>query len=133
MKFGAKQNDKVIGMDKHLVRIPAGTGFIIVALPHPYIGELKMSLSQNVHIQNQPSATIKSNSIANPKHIPLGVGFVKSPDNIGEVTTGSNTVFINGKKAARNMDIVSTCDDITPRPINRNSKIVCNSTVIIGD
>jgi uncharacterized Zn-binding protein involved in type VI secretion len=133
MKFAAKLDDKVIGVDTHLVKIPAGYGYVIVPLPHPYIGNLKTSLSNNVLVQDKKAATIKSISIANPKHTPQGAGFVRNPDNKGEVVMGSNTVLINGKKAARNLDAVSTCDDMTSRPMNRNSKIVCTSTVIIGD
>ena len=132
MSFAAKLGDKVIGKDIHLTKIPSGNGYIIVPMTYPYIGNIYKDTSTNVYVNSKQAATIDSQSIARPSHVAYGMGFARNPDNKGIVIKGSSTVFINGKKAARNFDTVSTCDDVVSKPINSNSKIVCNSTVIIG-
>jgi len=132
MSFAAKMGDAVIGKDIHLTKIPSGNGYVIVPMTYPYIGKIYKNTSSNVYVNSKQAATIDTKSIASPSHVAYGIGFARNPDNKGIVIKGSSTVFINGKKAARNLDTVSTCDDIVSRPINSNSKIVCSSTVIIG-
>jgi len=132
MKFAAKKGDRVVGKDIHFTKIPSGYSYIIVPMVYPYFGKIDQNTSSNVLINSKEAATVDSISVGDPNHTPYGLGFAGSPDNRGVVVEGSSTVLINGKRAARNLDAVSTCDDIVPRPVNRNSKIVCNSSVIIG-
>jgi len=51
------------------------------------------------------------------------------PTNQGEVISGSTTVLINGKAAARAGDTAQTCNDPVPMPVGT---VVATSTVLIG-
>ena len=127
----AKENDQVVGIDIHIVMVPSAIGQVPTPLPHPFSGQLKQQLSSDVKIQGRAAATVDSVAINSPKHIPTppGVSFQVTPADRGTVTTGSTTVKINGKKAARNGDTVDTCDDIG-NPAE--SSIIAVSTVLIG-
>lgn len=123
----AKQNDTAVGVDIHVVMVPAPPGSPVpTPLPHPFNGILDTNLSSDVKVEGMAAATVGSIATNTPPHIPTppGVSFQSPPDNKGDVTSGSTTVLINGKGAARVGDPVASCDG--------SSTIVGASTVMIG-
>jgi uncharacterized Zn-binding protein involved in type VI secretion len=125
----AKQGDKVVGVDTHIIMVPSPGGSVPTPLPHPFNGILSQGLSTDVFIQGMPAATVNSVAVNTPAHIPQGGQFQKPPANHGRVTMGSATVFINKKPAARAGDTAMTCNDPTDMPAGR---LVAVSTVLIG-
>jgi len=127
----AKQNDTVTGNDFHIVLVPSASGTTPVPLPHVFAGTLDQQLSSDVFIEGLAAATKDSVATNQPPHLPTppGLSFQTPPENSGTVVTGSATVNINGKPAARAGDTVDTCNDIGAPP---SSVIVATSTVLIG-
>ena len=126
----AKQGDHVIAVDTHIVMIPSPGGPVPTPLPSPFAGMIMGGLSSNVKIMGMPAATLGSTADNLPPHIPQGGPFQKPPSNQGTVQTGSQTVLINDKGAARNADPAMTCNDPADAP---TSSIVTGSpTVMIG-
>lgn len=126
----AKQGDKIVGVDIHIIMIPAPPGPPVpTPLPHPFNGTLLQGLSNDVKIQGMPAATVNSIAINSPPHIPQGGPFQKPPMNQGKIMMGSTTVFINKKPAARAGDTVITCNDPADMPVG---KVIAVSTVMIG-
>ena len=125
----AKQGDKVVGVDTHIIMIPSPGGPVPTPLPHPFSGTLMQGLSTNVMIQSMPAATVDSIAMNMPPHIPQGGPFQKPPMNQGKIMMGSTTVFINKKPAARMGDTAMTCNDPADMPVG---KVVAASTVMIG-
>ncbi len=123
----AKQGDQVTATDMHLIQPPGPTSPVLV--PHPFTGIIDGSLSSNVNIQGMPAATVGSTSTNTPPHVPIGGTFVNPPTNKGTIISGSTTVFINGKPAARNGDTSLTCNDPVDAPVGT---VVAVSTVNIG-
>ena len=127
---GAKQGDTVSALDIHIVLIPAAAGVPVpTPVPHPFNGILTGGLSADVLIQGMPAATQNSTADNMPPHIPMGGPFQRPPTNKGQILTGSATVFVNGKPAARAGDTVLTCADPVDMP---NGVVVAVSTVLIG-
>lgn len=128
--LAAKQDDKVIGMDIHIVMVPTPGGETPMPLPHPFNGKLDGELSTNVKVDGKPAAVVGSTATNSPSHITNGPRFQIQPQNKGNVMLGSFTVKINNKPAARMSDKVLTCADPVPTP---NSNIVVpGSKVMIG-
>jgi uncharacterized Zn-binding protein involved in type VI secretion len=126
----AKMGDKVVGVDVHIVLIPAPPGPPVpTPLPSPFNGIIDSGLSTNVLIMNRPAATLGSMANNIPPHIPVGGPFQVPPTNQGTIIKGSATVFINNKPAARAGDTVLTCNDPAPAP---NGTVVAVGTVLIG-
>ena len=125
----AKQGDRVMATDTHIIMIPSPGGPVPTPLPHPFIGMLSQGLSTNVSIQGMPAATVDSIAMNTPPHIPQGGPFQKPPSNQGKIIMGSPTVYIGGKQAARNGDMAQTCNDPTDLPIGT---VMAVSTVFIG-
>lgn len=126
----AKQGDRVMATDTHIIMIPAPPGPPVpTPLPHPFVGILTMGLSTNVMIQNMPAATVDSIAMNTPPHIPQGGPFQKPPTNQGKIIMGSTTVMINNKQAARAGDTAQTCNDPTDLPVGT---VMAVSTVMIG-
>jgi uncharacterized Zn-binding protein involved in type VI secretion len=128
----AKQGDKVMAVDTHIVMVPAPPGPPVpTPLPHVFSGMLTGGLSNDVKIMGKPAATVDSTADNSPPHTPTppGTTFQKPPANKGTVMMGSETVKINGKKAARLNDIVKTCNDPSDLPVG---KIIAVGTVFIG-
>lgn len=125
----AKMGDKVVGIDIHILLIPSPGGPVPTPVPHPFNGILQSNLSMTVKIMGMPAATV--GSIANnvPPHIPQGGPFSIPPTNQGIITTGSFTVLIEGKPAARTGDTALTCNDPVPLP---SGTVVAVGTVLIG-
>lgn len=126
---GAKQGDKVVAVDTHIIMIPSPGGPVPTPLPHPFNGILTGNLSSNVKIMGMPAATVGSTADNLPPHIPQGGPFQKPPTNKGQITMGSARVMINGKPAARNGDTALTCNDPVDAPVG---KVIAVGTVMIG-
>jgi uncharacterized Zn-binding protein involved in type VI secretion len=104
-------------------------------MPHPFNGIITGNLSTNVKIMGMPAATQGSTANNVPLHIPAGAGsFQNPPTNEGEIITGSLTVRINGKPAARSGDTALTCNDSPVGPPVKLpvGKVVAVGTVLIG-
>ncbi len=114
MPPAARQGDKIMGVDIHIIMIPSPAGEVPTPLPHPYAGTIASNCSTNVKIGGMAAATVGSQSSFS--HIPQGPRFQVQPTGIGVVQKGSATVKINGKPAARVGDICKTCFDIPGPP-----------------
>lgn len=128
----AKQGDQIIGVDVHVVLVPAPPGPPVpTPLPHPFTGMLDGALSTDVKIMGMPAAVVGSTATNTPPHVPTppGVSFQAPPRNQGKVMMGSFTVMINGKPAARMGDVAMTCNDPADLPAGT---VVAAGTVMIG-
>jgi uncharacterized Zn-binding protein involved in type VI secretion len=123
----AKQGDKITATDKHLILPPAGPP--AVPTPMPFSGILDGGLCANVKIMGLAAATVDSTATNTPAHVPVGGTFVNPPSNRGTILSGSATVMIGGKPAARNGDTAMTCNDPTDQPVGR---VVASGTVNIS-
>jgi uncharacterized Zn-binding protein involved in type VI secretion len=125
----AKQGDRILATDTHIILVPAGSGTIPTPLPHSYTGVINGNVSSNVKIMGMLAATAGSTATNLPPHVPQGGPFQKTPSNKGTIKMGSATVKINGKMAARNGDMAMTCNDPADLPVG---KVVAAGTVMIG-
>jgi uncharacterized Zn-binding protein involved in type VI secretion len=127
----AKQNDQVLATDTHIVLVPAGPSLVPTPLPHPFTGMITGGLAPTVKIGGQPAAVVGSTADNQPPHIPTppGTSFQKPPANKGTIQVGSATVRIGGKSAARNGDVVMTCNDPADLPVG---KVVAVGMVTAG-
>lgn len=122
----AKKGDHITAVDTHIVLLPGPTP---TPLPHPFDGIINGNLSSNVNIMGMPAATRDSTADNTPPHVPQGGPFQRPPSNRGQIITGSTTVNINNKPAARNGDTAMTCNDPTDQPVGT---VVAVGTVNIG-
>ena len=125
----AKQGDKVVAVDTHIILVPSPGGPVPTPIPHPFNGIIDASLSSNVMIMGMPAATQGSIADNIPPHIPMGGSFSKPPTNKAQIITGSPTVMINGKPVARNGDTALTCNDPADLP---NGTVVAVGTVFVA-
>ncbi|HEY7479112.1 MAG TPA: PAAR domain-containing protein [Gemmatimonadales bacterium] len=125
----AKQGDKVVAVDTHIILVPSPGGPVPTPIPHPFNGMITASLSSNVMIMGMPAATLGSMADNLPPHIPMGGSFSKPPTNKAQIITGSPTVMINGKPVARNGDTALTCNDPVDLP---NGTVVAVGTVFVA-
>jgi uncharacterized Zn-binding protein involved in type VI secretion len=125
----AKQGDQVTATDIHIVMIPSPGGPVPTPLPHPFAGIIDGALSSDVKIQGMAAATKDSTATNTPPHIPQGGPFQKPPANKATIFTGSATVFINGKPAARSGDTAMTCNDPVDMPVGT---VIAVGTVSFG-
>jgi uncharacterized Zn-binding protein involved in type VI secretion len=124
-------NDPVLATDTHIIMTPSPGGPVPTPTPHPFAGKLLDNLSSSVLIDGLAAATVGSVALNMPPHVPIGAGpFQKPPSNRGTVQTGSGTVLINGKPAARAGDTVLTCNDPVDLPVGTIS--AGSATVLIG-
>ncbi len=128
-KPAAKQGDRVMATDQHLIQPPGPTPPVIV--PHVFNGILNGGLSTDVNIEGKPAAILGSTATNTPPHIPQGGTFVKPPTNQGRIIQGSSTVFINKKPAARLGDTALTCNDPVDAPVGK-VMVVGPCFVLIG-
>lgn len=122
----AKQGDQILATDFHIVVFPPG---VPAPVPLPFTGVINNGLSSNVNIEGKPAAMQGSTATNTPAHIPPGGSFQTPPANKGEIITGSATVFINGKPAARASDTAKTCNDPVDLPVGT---VIAAGTVLIG-
>jgi uncharacterized Zn-binding protein involved in type VI secretion len=130
-KPAARQGDKIVATDTHIVMIPTPGGPVPTPLPNPFIGQLDGQLSSDVMIDGKAAAVVGSTATNSPSHIPSGGPFQSPPKNKGTVKMGSNTVLINGKGAARLGDTADTCNDPSDLPVG--TVVSGSPTVLIGD
>jgi uncharacterized Zn-binding protein involved in type VI secretion len=128
-KPAAKLGDKVVGTDIHIVMMPSPAGPVPTPTPMPFSGTITDGCSTDVLIEGKPAAVVGSKAVNMPPHVPAGGPFQKPPNNMGTILTGSPTVLINGKPAARAGDTVNTCNDPAPAP---TGTIVATGQVLIG-
>jgi uncharacterized Zn-binding protein involved in type VI secretion len=130
----ARQTDKVVGSDTHIVLVPAAAGGTVpTSLPgHVFSGTIVSDTSSDVSIDGLPAATKDSLARNVPPHLPVppGTSFVRQPSNEGTVSAGSGSVTINGKAAARQGDPVRTCND--PADLDGAKITTGSSSVVIG-
>ncbi len=127
----AKQGDRIVATDTHIVFVPTPAGLMPTPLPHPFSGLLGGGLSSDVKIQGLPAATVGSTADNTTPHLPTppGNSFQRPPANRGTIRTGSATVKINGQAAVRNGDRAETCND----PVDLLAgTVVAAGTVRIG-
>jgi uncharacterized Zn-binding protein involved in type VI secretion len=127
----AKQGDQIVATDTHIVMVPSPGGPVPTPLPHPFTGIISGGLSSDVNIMGMPAATVDSTADNAPPHIPTppGTAFQKPPANKATIKLGSPTVQINGKMAARNGDMATTCNDPADLPAGQ---VIAVGTVMIG-
>ena len=123
----AKQGDQIVAVDTHLIQPPGPVP--PVPVPHPFVGLIDGGLSSDVKIMGMPAATANSTATNTPPHLPLGGTFLSPPANRATIQTGSATVLINGKPAARSGDTALTCNDPTDLPVGT---VVAVGTVLVG-
>ena len=92
----AKQGDKIIGTDIHIIMIPSPGGPVPTPLPHPFVGTIDSGCSTSVNVMGMPAATVDSQASNTPPHIPQGGPFQKPPSNKGKIMMGSFNVMIGG-------------------------------------
>ena len=127
----AKQGDKVVATDTHIVMVPQGPALVPTPLPHPFSGMLTGGLSGDVKIMSMAAAVVGSTADNVPPHLPTAPGttFQRPPANKATIQQGSQTVKINGKPAARTGDKALTCNDPADQPAGT---VVAAGTVMIG-
>ena len=127
----AKQGDQIVATDVHIAMVPGPTNPVPTPLPHPFTGIISGGLSSDVKIMGLAAATVGSTADNTPPHVPTapGTAFQKPPSNKGTIQMGSPTVRINGKMAARNGDIATTCNDPADLPAGT---VIASGTVFIG-
>lgn len=123
----AKQGDQIKAVDMHMILIPAVVP-VPALIPHPFMGVIDRKVSSNVKIEGMPAATVGSMA-TNMPHVPSGGSFVRPPMNQATIVTGSVTVFINGKSAARSGDMANTCNDPADLPFGI---VMAQGRVMIG-
>jgi len=129
-KPAAKQGDKIVATDTHILLVPSPGGPVPTPTPMPFNGMITTGLSTDVFIEGKPAAVVNSGAINQPIHIPAGGPFQKPPMNQGKILVGSTGVFINGKPAARSGDVAMTCNDPVDMPIGQ---VLAVGTVFIGE
>lgn len=126
---GAKQGDKVVGIDTHVVMVSSPGGPVPTPTPMPFQAELSEGLCASVFIDNLPAAAKGSGGANDPGHTAVGGSFQKEPSNKASVEKGSSTVFFDGREAARSGDPAVTCND--PKDAATGT-VVAEGTVIVG-
>jgi uncharacterized Zn-binding protein involved in type VI secretion len=131
-KPAATMGDKIMATDIHIILIPAPPGPPIpTPLPHPFVGMIDTGCVPTVMIGGKPAATATCGATNTPPHIPQGGPFQIPPTNRATIMTGSATVLIGGKPAARMGDTAITCDDIAPTA-PKGQVVGTAVTVLIG-
>jgi uncharacterized Zn-binding protein involved in type VI secretion len=125
----AREGDKVVGIDTHIVMIPSPGGPVPTPIPMPFAGGLNGGLSKKIFVDDMAAATKDSTADNQVKHMPVGGPFQKPPADKATVNAGSATVMIDDKPAARMGDTAITCNDPADAP---NGTVIAVGTVFIG-
>ena len=124
----AKQGDRIVGTDLHLVKFPNG---VVQLVPLGFDGIIDNTVSPDVKIMGAPAATVGSLGSNRREHklaLAPPQDFVVKPNNQGTITNGSGTVWINGRAAARDGDLADTCHDAPGAP----PQVLATGSVLIG-
>ncbi len=124
----AKENDQVVGVDTHILMVPSPGGPVPTATPMPFVGKLTQSLCSTIYVDDKVAA-VKGSVAENQPHVPTLGPFQKQPADRGTIDSGSATVFLDSKEAARAGDTVETCNDPADAP---NGVVIAVSTVFAG-
>lgn len=119
----AKEGDLIIAVDIH--QLPPTAPPVVL----PFSAALSGGLSTNVTIMGRKAAVIGSEARGGHPQ-PVLATLQRPPSNTGSIVTGSSTVFINGKGAARHGDTAITCNDPFDLPVGQ---VTAAGTVRIGD
>jgi uncharacterized Zn-binding protein involved in type VI secretion len=125
----AKEGDRVVGIDTHIVLVPSGSGTVPTPTPVPFSGPLSQDLASTVFVDNLTGAVKGSVALNQPGHVAANGPFQKQPSDRGTVSTASRSVFLDGKEVARSGDRVETCNDPSDAP---KGTIVAQGTVFAG-
>jgi uncharacterized Zn-binding protein involved in type VI secretion len=127
----ATEGSNVVGVDVHIVMVPTPGGPVPTPLPHPFSGSINGGTIASVKIGGKAAAVVGSTADNQPAHVatPPGTSFQSPPANQGTIASGSTTVRIGGKAAARAGDPVRTCNDPADQPVGQ---VVAVSTVLVG-
>ena len=127
----ATKDDQVVGIDVHVVMVPAGPSLVPTPLPHPFAGKIDRATESTVLIAGKAAAVQGSKATNQPSHVPTppGVSFQSPPANEAEIVVGSTTVLAGGKPVARTGDTAKTCNDPAPLPVGT---VVATRTVFVG-
>jgi uncharacterized Zn-binding protein involved in type VI secretion len=108
----ARKNDRIVGLDTHIVLLPAPTGKVPTPMPMPFSGPITDALAATVFADGKPVALVGSKADNSPGHTAPGGDFMKTPDDKATVSEGSGTVKADGKAVARVGDAADSCDDM---------------------
>src|SRR5262249_11732999 len=122
----AKEDDRVVGVDTHIVLVPTPGGPAPTPIPLPFSGTLSQGLSTTTYIDNTAVALQGSVAQNQPEHVPVGGTFERPPSNRAEIQGGSATVHVDNKPVARGGDAALTCNDPTDAP---NGVVIAQGTV----
>ena len=125
----AKEDDRVVGVDTHIVLVPTPGGPAPTPVPMPFSGKLSQKLSATTFVDNKAAAVKGSVAQNQPEHVPMGGPFERPPSNRGEIQTGSGTVHIDNQDAARAGDTALTCNDPADAP---KGIVIAQGTVFAG-
>jgi uncharacterized Zn-binding protein involved in type VI secretion len=125
----AKKGDQITATDVHILLVQAGPVTTPTPTPMPFTGIIDGALSSDVNIMGNAAAVVGSTATNTPSHIPTAGPFQTPPKNKGQIISGSATVLINNKPAARSSDTALTCNDPTDLP---SGTVVAAGTVLIG-
>jgi uncharacterized Zn-binding protein involved in type VI secretion len=109
----AKQGDRITALDTHDVVVGNVTRPEVL----PFSGHLTGNLSNDVLIEGRPAATVGSTATNLPGHTPTSGVIYPPASNQGTVSSGSTTVVINGRAAARAGDRAHTCNHPVDLPV----------------
>lgn len=126
----AKQGDRVVGVDTHVVLVPSPGGPVPTPMPMSFNGMLVEELGTSTMIDNQPVALVGSVARNLPPHLPLGGPFQKPPANAGKISQGSESVFVENRAVARANDPARCCND--PADQDTANVVVSAPTVFAG-
>ncbi|KYF50525.1 hypothetical protein BE08_02380 [Sorangium cellulosum] len=126
---GAKQGDRVVAIDTHVVMVPSPAGPVPTPTPMPFSGQLTGELCSTVFIDDRAAAVKGSKATNTPAHVPAAGPFQRPPSNEASVHRGSARVFFDGREAARMGDPAMTCNDPHDAP---NGTVVADGTVFVG-
>lgn len=151
MTEAAKFGDPVIGIDIHLVGVPAppAPALIPTPLPHPFVGVVFDPLGAAigaalgaifggggpVFVNGMPVGNTGI-GVKGVPHIPTppGVTFMPNdiPDHEGTIVTGSKTVHMAGSSAGRLTSMVSSCNFPLNLPTSVCMAVPMGAPVMVG-
>lgn len=130
-KPAARAGDHVTGLDIHVQIVSSPGGPLPKTVALPFDGPIVEDVSDTVFIDSKGAATVGSVAINTPGHLPLEGPFQKQPSNRGRISSGSNTIFFEGKAAAGNLDPATCCND--PADEETGNVVVLGETTVFLD